>query len=140
LRFGDIKAERLVRVVNTELQEGAFWDTLARSIFGSAPRDWDDQGEAKFYKTLQRIKGKVEQQAVDLTTEVETTIEVSLSIGKSSHDTYRFRQAELSDAAQRVLKHFKYTLRTAGRPLSPDERRQVVLNLLQYLLGEENDN
>jgi len=51
--------------------------------------------------------------------------------------TYRFRPADLSPQGQRILQNFKSTLKIAGRPLSPDERRQVVLTLLHHVLGEK---
>ena len=45
---------------------------------------------------------------------------------------------ELSPQGQRILQNFKSTLKIAGRPLSPDEQRQVILALFHYVLGEED--
>lgn len=139
LRFSDVRAEGLVRVACSDIREDGFWDKLAREIFGSAPRDWDDKSEERFYEVLAEAKAEVEREVLGLVAESEEVVEISLRVGKEERRAYRFRQVSLSEQGQRILQHFKSTLEISGRPLSPDERRQVVLALLKYVMGESDD-
>ena len=139
LRFGDVRAEGLVRVAHSDVHEGAFWNALAREIFGPAPRDWDDRGEERFYEVLAEAKAEVEREALGLAVETDEVVEVNLRTGRDDRKTYRFRRVPLSAQGQRLLQHFKSTLEISGRPLSPDERRRVVVALLKYVMGEDSD-
>jgi hypothetical protein len=138
LRFCDVRTEGLVRVADSDAREGAFWDELAHRIFGLAPRDWDDRSEERFYEVLANTKAEVEREALGLAVEADNVIEVNLHTGRDDPRAYRFRQVPLSEQGQRLLQNFKSTLEIAGRPLSSDERRQVVLALLHHVLGEED--
>lgn len=138
LRFSDVRAEGLIRVASSGIHEDGFWDRLAREIFGSAPRDWDDESEKRFYEMLAEAKAEVEREVLGLVAESEEIVEVNLHMGREERKVYRFRQVPLSEQGQRILQHFKSTLEISGRPLSPDEQRQVVLALLRYVMGEND--
>jgi len=137
LRLGDVRAEGLLRVVRSGAREAAFWDALGRALVGLSPRDWDDAGEARFYEVLAEAKAEVEREVLGLVTDGEETVEVTLQVGTDGRRRYRFRRADLSEQARRLLRHFQSTLEISGRPLSPDERRQVVVALLEYVMGED---
>jgi len=139
LRLGDVRAEGLLQVVRSGAREAAFWDTLGRVLVGLSPRDWDDAGEARFYEVLAEAKAEVEREVLGLTTDIEETVEITLRVGTDGHRKYRFRRVNLSDQARRLLRHFQSTLEISGRPLSPDERRQVVTALLEYVMGDTDD-
>ncbi len=144
LRLGDVRAEGLLRVIRSEIRGtetrrrrvSTFWDALGRALVGLSPRDWDDAGEARFYEALAEAKEEVEREVVGLAAEAGETVEVTLQVGRDGRRRYRFRRVDLSEQGRRLLRHFQSTLKVSGRPLSPDERRQVVVALLEYVMGE----
>ena len=138
LRLGDVRAEGLLRAIRSESQ-ARFWDRMGRALVGLPPRDWDDAGEERFYQVLAEAKAEVEREVVGLSTDTEETVEVTLQVGADGRKRYRFRRVGLSKQGRRLLRHFQSTLEVSGRPLSPDERRQVVVALLKYVMGEKDD-
>ena len=139
LRFGDARAEGLVRAIRTDDDgEMLFWDRLAHHVVGISLRDWNDRSEETFKIQLLETKEQVERETLGLA-EQEDAIQLDIQLPDVGERTYRFRPADLSPQGQRILQNFKSTLQIAGRPLSPDERRQVVLALLHHVLGEEDD-
>ena len=136
-RFSDPRAEGLASMLRAEVPPGQFWDTLARKIIGQSPRDWNDRSEETFRTRLQEAKAEVERELLGLTVEAEQAVEVSLNLGLDERAAYRFRQVTLSKQGRRLLEHFKSTMAISGRPLSPDERRQVALEFLRYILENE---
>jgi hypothetical protein len=138
LRFGDARADGLIGVVRADDdRETLFWDRLSQRLVGISLRDWNDRSEETFKARLLEIKELVEREALGLAEEGET-IQLHIHVPDAGERTYRFRPADLSPQGQRILQNFKSTLKIAGRPLSPDERRQVVLALLHHVLGEDN--
>jgi len=137
LRFNDVRAEGLVQGIRSSGEETSFWDRLSLRLIGISLRDWDDDSEEKFKTALLGTKKVVEREALGLAHEGEA-IQLQIHLPDGGERTYRFRPADLSLQGQRILQNFKSTLRIAGRPLSPDERRQVVLALLHHVLGEED--
>lgn len=137
-RFGDARAEGLVRTVRMEEDaEALFWDQLSIKLIGVSLRDWNDQSEETFKAQLLGTRKQVEHEVMDLSEEGEM-IQLQIHLPDTNEHTYYFRPADLSPQGQRILQNFKSTLQIAGRPLSPDERRQVVLALLHYVLGEKD--
>ena len=136
-RFSDPRAEGLASMLRTDVPPGQFWDTLARKIIGQSPRDWNDRSEETFRIRLQEAKAEVERELLGLTVEAEQAVEVSLNLGLDKRAAYRFRQVPLSKQGRRLLEHFKSTMAISGRPLSPDERRQIALEFLRHILEDE---
>jgi hypothetical protein len=139
LRFGDVRAEALVQTIKSDIQGSMFWDELARGMTGLPPRDWNDHSEEDFYEVLGKARAEVEREALGLATETEGIVEINLCLGKEERVSYRFRQADLSEQGRRLLQHFKTTMKVSGRPLSADERRQVIVALLQYVMEEKGE-
>jgi len=138
LRFGDVRAEGLVRVIHSDNdEETSFWDQLSHRLIGASLRDWNDRSEETFKTELLRTKEAVEREVLGLAEEGEA-IQLHIRIPDADERIYRFRPTDLSPQGQRILQNFKSTLKIAGRPLSPDERRQVILALLHHVLGEED--
>jgi hypothetical protein len=138
LRFGDARADGLVRAIRVDDdREMPFWDQLSHRLIGISLRDWNDRSEETFKALLLETKERVEREALGLAEEGET-IQLHIQVPEVGERTYRFRPADLSPQGQRILQNFKSTLKIAGRPLSPDERRQVVLALLHHVLGEQD--
>ena len=138
LRFGDTRTEGLVHTLQAnDNGETLFWDQLSHHLIGISLRDWNDRGEETFKAQLLDTKERVEREALVLA-EVGETIQLHIQAPEVGERTYRFRPADLSPQGQRILQNFKSTLKIAGRPLSPDERRQVVLALLHHVLGEQD--
>ncbi len=140
-RFSDKLAQRLVEVAGQrEVQQGeSFWNQLSRAILGIALTDWNDRSDENFRHKLLEARARVEQEVFELSGD-ESSIKLSLSLPTKDEQTYRFRQSGLSSQGQRILQNFKSTLEIAGRPLSPDEKRQIVLALLKYVMGESDSN
>ncbi len=139
-QFGDIAAQSLATIAQSEMDNGNFWDTLAREIVGTSPRDWNDQSEASFYKALLTAKERVEQELRILAEKAEDVVEVTIRMGAGDGDSlsYRLREAGLSKQGQRILENLKSTLSIAGRPLSLDEKRKIALEFLQHVLGKKD--
>jgi len=136
LRFGDVRAEGLVQVIQAgDDSQVLFWDRLSQRLIGIALRDWSDRSEETFKTQFLETREWIEREVLGLAEESET-IQLHIRLPDASEQTYRFRPTDLSPQGQRLLQNFKSTFRIAGRPLSPDERRQVVLALLHHVLGE----
>jgi hypothetical protein len=138
LRFNDERAEGLTRAIRSDSDgQELFWDQLAHCLIGVSLRDWSDTSEETFKAQLLATKEQLEREALRLAEEAEV-IQLQIHLPEAGERTYRFRPSDLSPQGQRILQNFKSTLEVAGRPLSPDERRQVVLALLHHVLGEED--
>jgi len=139
-QFSDIAAQNLADIAQREIKDGNFWDTVAREIVGTSPRDWDDRSEADFYEALLMAKERVEQQLLTID-ESEDTVEVIIQLlGEDKNsDAYHLREVPLSQQGQRVLENFKNTLSVSGRPLSLDERRQIALEFLRHVLSNDDE-
>ena len=120
-------------------QKGNFLDHLSKAILGIALNDWNDRSNETFRRNLLEAKVRVEHEVFELTSD-EAAVQLSVSLPEKSEQTYRFRQSGLSPQGQRILQNFKSTLEIAGRPLSLDEKRQIVLALLDYVMGESSAN
>jgi len=140
-RLSDKLAQRLVEVASQhELpQKSYFWNQLSGAVLGIALNDWNDRSDENFKRNLLEAKERVEHEIFELT-EDESAVELSVALPKKDEQTYRFRQSNLSPQGQRILQNFKSTLEIAGRPLSPDEKRQIVLALLKYVMGGADSN
>lgn len=137
LRLGDVRAQALVDIALNASDADAVLEVLARRIVNTAPRDWSDSGEEHFYRVLREAKSAAEREVSDLTAESESVLQVAVQAGEQPA-AYRFRQVPLSEAGQRILQNFKSTLETTGRVLSADEKRQLAVLLLEYVLGKED--
>lgn len=140
-RFSDQLAQRLVQTVHHDLasQDGRFWDHLSKAVLGIALHDWNDRSGEVFRRNLLDIKERVEHEVFELAKD-ESVVKLSVSLPDQEEQIYRFRPSDLSPQGQRILQNFKSTLEIAGRPLPPDERRQVVLALLHFVLEGLNQN
>ncbi len=140
-RFSDKLAQRLVQIAIQDgtSQEGLFWDQLSKAILGIALNDWNDRSYENFKQNLLEAKERVEHEVFELAAD-ESSIKLSVSLPAKNAQTYRFRPSNLSPQGQRILQNFQSTLEVAGRPLSPDEKRQIVLALLDYVMGGSSSN
>jgi len=141
-RFSDQPAQHLVQTVHqgTSPQDGHFWDQLSKAVLGIALHDWNDHSGEAFKRNLLDIKERVEHEVFELAKD-ESAVKLSVSLPNQEEQTYRFRTSDLSPQGQRILQNFKSTLEIAGRPLSTDEKRQVVLALLDFVLeGSSSDD
>ncbi len=134
-RFDDAVTRRFVQSIKQKQEVVHFWENLAYTVMGIYPRDWNDKSIETFKRSLLDAKDRLERELLALTDD-EAAIELSVNIPGEGMHTYRFRPSDMSSHGQRILQNFKSTLEIAGRPLSPDERRQVVLTLLHYVLEE----
>ncbi|GHO75235.1 hypothetical protein KSD_30060 [Ktedonobacter sp. SOSP1-85] len=139
LRFSDQLAQRLVQVAseNESKQTANFWDHLSKAILGISLSDWNDRSNETFRHNLLEARKRIENEIFDLSSD-ETAVKLSVALPEKSEQTYRFRQSGLSPQGQRILQNFKSTLEISGRPLSLDEKRQIALALLDYVMGGSN--
>jgi hypothetical protein len=139
-RYSDVLAQRLVTAAKSESVTDSFWDRLSEAVLGLHLQDWNDRSVETFKNNLLSAKERVEREIFELSEE-DTAIELHVVLPKQGERTYRFRPSDLSPHGLRILQNFKSTLEIAGRPLSPDERRQVVLALLHFVLeGSRTDD
>lgn len=136
-RFGDQVVERFVAALRADVDEARFWEHLALAILGVSPHDWNDRSVESFQRNLLEVQTRLQRELFALHTD-EAVVELQVNRPGAGERTYRFRPSQLSQQGQHILENFKTTLAVAGRPLSPDERRQVALAFLHYVLeGEE---
>lgn len=135
LRFSDQLAQRFIEAIqqNPEIQGDRFWNQLSQALLGISLYDWNDRSIQTFKHSCLEVKERVERELLELA-EDEAVVELHVSLPAQSERTYRFRPSALSPQGERILQNFKSTLEIAGRPLSPDEKRQVVLALLSFVL------
>jgi len=139
MRFGSLVAQQIVETV-LEIQDddSLFWDHLAQAATGLHIRDWNDQSEAKFRQILLNSRIAIERETEELV-RGETVVSVTLQLPKAGEKDFRFRASDLTPQGKRILQNFKSTLEIAGRPLSADEKRQIVVAFLCYVMGEDID-
>src|SRR5438128_321430 len=140
-RFSDKLAQGLVQIAQrSEIpQEGFFWEQLSKVILGITLNDWNDRSFENFKRSLVEAKDRTEREIFELAAD-ESSVKLSVSLPTKDAQTYRFRPSNLSPQGQRILQNFKSTLEIAGRPLSPDEKRQIVLALLDYVMEGLSSN
>ena len=139
-RFSDELVQRFVEAVQQEQDAGRFWDHLSFAVMGLYPHDWNDRSIDTFKQSLQEARDRLQRELFALS-EDEAVIELNVNLPGSEEQTYRFRPSDLSAHGQRILQNFISTLEIAGRPLSPDERRQVALALFHYVMeGSKPDD
>jgi hypothetical protein len=139
MRFGSLIAQQVVEtVVGVDESDNHFWDRLSLAATGVHLRDWNDQSETKFYQTLQNTRIEIEREAEELL-RGETVVSVSLQLPKAGQKEFRFRASDLTAQGRRILQNFKSTLEISGRPLSVDEKRQIVIAFLCHVMGEDID-
>lgn len=140
LRFSDALAQNFIDAVQAEGEDARFWDNLSRAIIGITPYDWNDRSVDSFKEKLIEARDRLQNEALDLRDD-EAAIELHVARPETGEVTYRFRPSELTIQGQNILQNFKSTMAIAGRPLSPDEKRQVALAFLNYILeGEDPDH
>jgi hypothetical protein len=136
-RFGDRVVERFVTALQTPVDEVRFWEHLTQAVLGVAPYDWNDRSVENFKQNLLEVQTRLQRELFGLRTD-EEVVELQVHRPGAEERAYRFRPSQLSQQGQHILENFKTTLAVAGRPLSPDERRQVALAFLHYVLEGED--
>lgn len=136
LRFGSIMTQQFVNTIaRANGASGQFWDDISQSVTGLHLRDWNDKSEEKFYSALRNCHADVEREVEELLQE-ETVVAISVYMSGQESE-FRFRASELSPHGKRLLQNFKSQMEISGRPLSVDERRQIAVAFLYYMMGEE---
>jgi hypothetical protein len=139
-RFGDTLVQRFVQAIRQDQEDRRFWDRLSYAVMGLYPHDWNDRSVGTFKSNLLDAKDRLEREIFELS-EDEAAVELRMALPGEEEHTYRFRPSDLSPHGQRILQNFISTLEIAGRPLSPDERRQVVMALLHHVMeGPKSDD
>ena len=137
-RFSDPLVQRFVNVVNRDLPTGKFWESLGRAVIGVPPTDWNDASVSTFKEQLLTIKERLRQELFGLSDD-DQVIELTINRPKSGEVNYRFRSSDLTQQGKNMLANFKTTMAISGRPLSPDEKRQVALAFLHFILEGEKE-
>jgi hypothetical protein len=139
MRYGSLITQQVVEtVLRADSSDSQFWDKLSNATTGLHLRDWNDQSEAKFYQTLLTTRTQVERETEELL-RGETVVSVSLQLPKTGQKEFRFRASDLTVQGKRILQNFKSTLEISGRPLTADEKRQIVVAFLCHVMGEDID-
>lgn len=134
IRFSDPQAQRFVDTVQDTGDNGRFWERMSYTLLGISTADWNDKSVSSFKQALVAIRQRLQNELLAIEAE-EDTIELRINHPKEGELVYRFRPSDLSDQGQAVLENFKSTMAVSGRSISPDERRQVALAFLNYILN-----
>lgn len=132
-RFSDNHVQRFVDAIRIDVAPGRFWDVLARALIGLEPSDWNDRSVEAFKVSLLDARERLQKELFEIT-EDEEVIELGINFPHEGVHKYRFRTTTLSNQGKHILENFKTTMAIAGRPLSPDERRQVALAFLSFIM------
>lgn len=140
LRFSSPRTQALVNtILSFNGDDSLFWNALSQAVTGVSIRDWTDQSEERFCQALLDARAEIEVQTKDLLDET-SVVSVALQLPHDGHTQYRFREASLSNQGARILQNFKSTFEIAGRPLSVDEKRQIAIEFLRYVMGDASDH
>lgn len=140
-RFGSPRTQAFVDcALQSERQPGMFWNDLSVAITGVHIRDWTDKSEDKFRSMLRDVRSEIEIETQALSAEDSSATAISIRLPASSSLSYRFRTASITQHGQHVLQNLKSTMDIAGRPLASDEKRQIAVNLLRYVMGDSLDD
>jgi hypothetical protein len=136
-RFGSLMTQNFISVVmSANAGENNFWDRVSEATLGIHLRDWNDNSEERFYKKLRDARDEIVREISELVEE-EAVISIRVQIPRKEQQDYLFRASDLSAQGKRLLQNFKSTLEIAGRPLSVDEKRQIAVAFLSYVMGDE---
>lgn len=139
-KFGSLITQDFIdAVVNARNGNGQFWNDASLAVLGVQLRDWNDSSEQRFHERVATAREEVEREVLELVHE-ESVVSVSLQLPRAEIRDYRFRYADLSTHGKHLLQNFKSTLEIAGRPLSMNEKRQIAVAFLSYVMGEDGDN
>jgi len=139
-KFGSLITQDFIdAVVNARNGNGHFWNDASLAVLGVQLRDWNDSSEQRFYERVAIAREEVEREVLELAQE-ESVVFVSLQLPEAEIRDYRFRYADLSTHGRHLLQNFKSTLEIAGRPLSANEKRQIAVAFLTYVMGEDDDD
>ena len=144
IRFSDVLAQRFVDALREEGEQSRFWERLSFAILGISTADWNDRSVTSFKESLLQARERLQRELFAIE-EDEDIIELHVARPDAGEKQYRFRPSDLTKQGQMILENFKSTMAIAGRPLSPDEKRQVALAFLHYILegddsGQERKN
>ena len=139
LRFGTPATQALVDTAMTQSEEATFWDQVSLSMTGLHLRDWNDQSEDKFCQAVLDARAEIEREFRGLLEE-DDVVSVVASLPSGEQYEYRFRAAPVSQHGRRLLQNFISTLNVAGRPLSLDEKRQIAVDFLRHVMGDDIEN
>ncbi|MCC6602816.1 MAG: hypothetical protein IT327_06380 [Anaerolineae bacterium] len=139
-RFSDTLVQRFVNALKENEDNSRFWERMSHAILGVSTSDWNDRSLQSFKQALQDARERLHRELFSIAEE-DDTVELRISQTGEEENTYRFRPSELSKQGQFILENFKSTMAIAGRPLSPDEKRQLALAFLHYILdGDTPEN
>jgi len=139
-RFGSMITQDFINTLAAAKNgDGQFWDKASVALLGIQLRDWNDTSEERFYERLLSAREEVEREVQELIEE-DAVVALSLQLPNTSAQDYRFRYSDLSTQGKHLLQNFKSTLEIAGRPLTMDEKRQIAVAFLTYVMGEEIDD
>lgn len=144
IRFSDALVQRFVNALREDGEQSRFWERLSFAVLGISTSDWNDRSVTNFKETLLAARERLQRELFAIE-EDEEIIELHVTRPDTGERLYRFRPSDLSEQGQMILENFKSTIAVAGRPLSPDEKRQVALAFLHYILegddpGHERKN
>jgi hypothetical protein len=139
-RFGSLITQDLIdALISSRNGDGQFWNKASLAVLGIQLRDWNDSSEERFYQRLLSAREEVEREVHELVEE-DAVVAVSLQLPNAISQDYRFRYSDLSTQGKHLLQNFKSTMEIAGRPLSMDEKRQIAIAFLTYMMGEDLDD
>lgn len=139
-RFGSPTTQAFVdTLMALSAEDDQPWDQLSHAVTGLHLRDWIDKSEEKFYHILTDARSEVEIETQSLLEEDSAAVSVSVHLPGENERDFRFRSADLSKHGESVLQNLRSTLEIAGRPLSLDEKRQIAVELLRFVMGDTHD-
>lgn len=140
IRFSDALAQRFIDVLGERGDNGRFWERMSQAMLGVSTADWNDRSVEGFKSTLLATRERLQRELFAIEEE-EDTIELRVNRPGEGEVLYRFRTSDLSKQGKFILENFKSTMAISGRPLSPDEKRQVALAFLHYIFdGDSADH
>lgn len=137
VRFSDALAQRFVDALRDGGEDGRFWERMSQAVLGVSTADWNDRSVENFKATLLQTRERLQRELFAIEEE-EDTIELRVNRPGEGEVLYLFRTSDLSKQGKFILENFKSTMAISGRPLSPDEKRQVALAFLHYILDGDS--
>ena len=137
--FDDGITDRMLNLFYQNLaDEGKFIESLAEILTGLRIVDWNYNTIDSFKVKLKECKNSAENYRDSDKRSQDNSYRLSFTDEKGRESTKTFSKVDLTPRSRLLFNKMEDALNTMGQALTAAEKRQVVVNILQKMCGENN--
>lgn len=137
--FDDGITDRMLNLFSQNLaDEAAFIEHLAEILTGLRITDWNFNTIDSFKNKLKECKSTAENYRDSDKRNQDNSYRLSFTDEKGRESTKTFTKVDLPPRSRLLFNKMEDALNSMGQALSAAEKRQVVVNILQKMCGENN--